>query len=178
VGREQDTSGSAPFGAASVGFTLSQLGFETSRRFGLLVGTLGLEPRQFAVLRAVQQEEGQSQQTVAEQLEIPPSTMVALVDALEEHKMIERRMLGSDRRTRTLHLTPEGAGILKRAMELASRLEQTICEGIDRTERARLLHLLGRVAENLGVSRGSLPDKGSGERPPQLPAHGMEGKRR
>jgi DNA-binding MarR family transcriptional regulator len=153
-------------GAESVGFVLSQLGFETSRRFGELVGTLGLEPRHFAILRAVQRHEGQSQHAVAEGLEIPPSTMVALVDALELQELLERRLQGSDRRTRTLHLTPQGAAVVNKGMNLASQLEQTICAGIDQSERAHLVKLLGRLAENLGLARDALPDKGSGKRPP------------
>lgn len=162
----------------SVGFTLSQLGFETSRRFAELVGTLGLEPRHFALLRAVQQEEGQSQQAVAELLQIPPSTMVAIVDVLESHRLLERRLHGSDRRTRTLHMTRQGAGAVESAMGLAAELEQTICTGLDESERERLLRLLGLVAANLGVARGALPDKGGGERLSPLSAPGAEPKAR
>lgn len=175
--RERD-AGATPLGVARVGFTLSQLGFETSRRFAGLVGTLGLEPRHFALMRAVQHEEGQSQQAVAEQLAIPPSTMVALVDALEQNGMVERRLDGSDRRTRSLHLTRQGADVLKSAMDLASQLEETICTGIDPAARAHLLRLLGQVSENLGVVRGALPDKGSGERPSPPAAHGEISRRR
>ena len=70
-------------GRQSVGFTLSQVGLATSRRFGQITGTLGLEPRHVALLRAVSQADGQSQQAVAERLHIPASTMVALIDQLE-----------------------------------------------------------------------------------------------
>ena len=151
---------------------MSQLGFETSRRFADLVGTLGLEPRHFALLRAVEQEEGQSQQAVAELLQIPPSTMVAIVDVLESHGLLERRLHGSDRRTRTLHLTGQGARLLESAMGLAAELEQTICTGLDESEREGLLRLLGLVAVNLGVAREALPDNGHGERLPPLSAQG------
>src|SRR5215469_147647 len=61
-------------GQPSVGFALSQLGLATSSRFGQLVGTVGLEPRHFAVLRAVRARDGQSQHAVADRLQIPPST--------------------------------------------------------------------------------------------------------
>ena len=164
-------SGTRVPGAAperSVGYTLSQLGFETSRRFGELVATLGLEPRHFALLRAVAQREERSQQAVAEYLQIPPSTMVAIVDVLETEGLIERRLDPSDRRTRTLHLTPKGSSVLTQAVSLAWGWENVICGTFTPSERSLLLDLLGRVAENIGLDLASLPDHGSGERPPPV----------
>jgi DNA-binding MarR family transcriptional regulator len=146
-----------------VGYVLSQLGYETSRHFAELVATVGLEPRQFALLRAVAERQGQSQQAVAEHLQIPASTMVAVVDALEEHGLIERRLHASDRRTRTLHLTGEGSAVLAQAVALATGFEGVICGGLDPADRSQLLSLLGRVADNIGLDRRSLPDHGSGK---------------
>lgn len=152
----------------SVGFTLSQLGFATSGGFAELVGVVGLEPRHFALLRAISEAEGSSQQAVAESLRIPASTMVALVDHLEAEKMLERRAHPSDRRTRTLHLTARGAAVLAEAVQLAWDYERRICAGLAAPERERLLSLLGRVAMNMGVDLGSLPDHGTGRRPDPL----------
>lgn len=161
-----DSGAGAQHGAAEgVAFELSWLGFETSRRLAELVGALGLEPRQFAILRAVQRHEGQSQQAVAEGLHIPASTMVALVDALELQRMLERRLQGSDRRTRTLHLSPQGAVAVDKGIDLAAQLEEAMCAGMDQSERAHLLRLLGRVAANLGPARDAPPGKGSGKLP-------------
>src|SRR5579863_8658638 len=92
----------------SVGFSLSQVGLETSRQFGQVVGAFGLEPRHFAVLFAVHRDPGQAQQTIGDHLAIPASTMVAIVDYLEAEGLLERRTHVSDRRARTLHLTARG----------------------------------------------------------------------
>jgi DNA-binding MarR family transcriptional regulator len=152
-------------GRASIGFTLSQLGFETSRRFGELVGSIGLEPRQFAVLRATGDAGGRSQQAIAEMLHIPPSTMVSLVDQLQGSKLLERRPHPLDRRTYTLHLTDEGSALLQKGLELATGFEQEIGLGFSAAETWALLAMLARVASNLGVDSWSLPDRGSGVRP-------------
>lgn len=149
----------------SVGYTLSQLGFETSRRFGDLVAGLGLEPRHFGLLNALARGEGESQQSCARRLHIPASTMVAVIDSLEREGLVERRLHATDRRTRTLHLTANGSAVLHKARTLAWSLEEEICGGFGASERKELLRLLRRVASNLGVARGSLPDKGSGDRP-------------
>jgi DNA-binding MarR family transcriptional regulator len=151
-------------GRRSVGFTLSQLGLVTSSRFSRLVGTLGLEPRHYALMRAVRTRDGQSQQAVADQLQIPPSTMVALVDHLERQGWLERRPDPTDRRTRQLHLTQRGGEVLDRAMRLGDQWEHQICAGLSGAERDQLLGLLARVAANVGVGQDTLPDRGRGLR--------------
>jgi DNA-binding MarR family transcriptional regulator len=149
----------------SVGFTLSQIGLETARQFGEVVGAFGLEPRHFAVLFAVHRDLGQSQQTIGDRLAIPPSTMVAIVDHLEVAGLLERRAHVSDRRARTLHLTVLGESTLTKALKAAAAQEERICTGFGARERAELLALLGRITFNLGVPASALPDRGSGERP-------------
>src|SRR5580692_12587372 len=98
----------------SVGFSLSQIGLETARQFGEVVGTLGLEPRHFAVLHAVHRDVGQAQQSIGDRLAIPASTMVAIVDHLENEGLLERRPHPSDRRARILYLTKRGELLLVR----------------------------------------------------------------
>jgi DNA-binding MarR family transcriptional regulator len=153
----------------SIGFTLSQLGFATSRGFGQLVGSLGLEPRHFALLRAVSEAEGQPQNAVAERLRIPASTMVSLIDHLEEQGLLERRPRPGDRRTRLLHLTERGAKVLGEAVRLGAQWEERICAGLSPAERRQLLALLQRVAANIGLAEAELPDHGTGTRPEPLP---------
>jgi DNA-binding MarR family transcriptional regulator len=153
----------------SVGFTLSQLGFATSGGFGQIVGRLGLEPRHYAVLRALRMAGGQSQQAVADRLQIPPSTMVSLVDHLERQGWLERRLDPADRRTRQLHLTRHGRQIVDKATSLGAEWEQQICAGLSDADRGQLLDLLRKVAANLGLGADTLPDHGTGHRPQPLP---------
>src|SRR5256885_17238197 len=99
--------------AQSVGFTLSSLGYAVSRRFSQTLAPLQLEPREFALLRAVRAAEGQTQQAIAAALRIPASRMVAVVDALERRGLLERRHNPRDRRARELHLTASGDELLQ-----------------------------------------------------------------
>lgn len=169
---ENPTRTVPPVAPKVVGFLLSQLGYETARRFGLLMAEVELEPRQFAVLRTIGAYEGQTQNAVGELFRIPPSSMVALVDHLESRGLVERRPHPSDRRSRTLHVTTSGKEVLKRAMELAMSLETTICQGISGEERARLLDLLSRIMGNFGLAPGTHPGAtGSGESSPWRDLH-------
>ena len=149
----------------AVGFLLSQLGFETARRFGLLMAEVDLEPRQFALMRGIDAYAGQSQNTIAGWLRIPPSSMVAVVDHLEARGLVERRPHPSDRRSRTLHITAQGRTVLARATELAMGLELTICRGLEAGERQALLDRLVVVADNLGLVQGLHPGAAQGQDP-------------
>jgi DNA-binding MarR family transcriptional regulator len=144
---------SAPFQA--VGFGLSSIGFAVAKRFRETLAPLELEPREFALLRGVAAAEGQSQQAIAEQLHIPPSRMVAFVDALEQRALLERRHNPHDRRTRELYLTAEGQRLLGRAFQLALGFERELCADLTAAERQELLALLQRVGLQLGVASGS-----------------------
>ena len=138
----------------AVGFFLSQVGYETARRFGKLMSEVNLEPRQFALMRTIAASQGQQQNTLGEWLGIAPSSMVAVIDDLEARGLVERRPHPTDRRSRTLFLTEDGQKVLEGAIERASELEQTVCGGFSENERRRLLKSLGRVADNLGMLRG------------------------
>ncbi len=135
----------------TVGFKLSSFGYAVSRRFRQTLAPLRLEPREFALLRAVAAQEGRSQQAIGETLQIPASRMVAFVDALEGRGLLERRTNPQDRRARALHLTEQGRELLGRAMTAALAMERELCADLSATEREQLLDLLQRVGDQLGL---------------------------
>jgi DNA-binding MarR family transcriptional regulator len=140
-----------------VAFLLSQLGYHSSRRWKARLTPLCLDPRHVMVLRRLAGDEGRSQQALGEALQIPPSRMVALVDALEQRGLLMRRPSPSDRRVRTLHLTKEGRRLLGRIMEISVEHEQQLCRGLQPAEREQLLTLLNRLAAEQGLAEGIHP---------------------
>jgi DNA-binding MarR family transcriptional regulator len=147
------TLANAPFQA--VGFMVSSTGYAVGRRFHQVLAPLELEPREFALLRAVGVAEGQSQQAIGERLQIPPSRMVAFVDALERRGLLERRHNPLDRRTRELYLTDAGNELLAHALGLAVAFEQELCAQLSDAEREQLVTLLARVGAQLGLPAGA-----------------------
>jgi DNA-binding MarR family transcriptional regulator len=143
----------APF--RSVAFMLSSLGYAVSRRFHQMLGPLELEPGEFALLRAVAANEGESQHALAERLHISPSWMVAIVDELERRELLERKPHARDRRVRNLHLTAVGKKLLKRAEARAQRFDRQVGAPLDETELQQLLALLDRVAAGLELKPGA-----------------------
>jgi DNA-binding MarR family transcriptional regulator len=151
----ETASAAATTPARSVGFTLSSLGYAVAGRFRATLEPSGLEPREFALLRAVAPIEGASQQAIGERLRIPASRMVAFVDALEERGLLERRPKPDDRRVRALYLTEDGRKLLASAFTLASNLERHLCAQLSDAEREQLLDALQRVGAQLGLTPGA-----------------------
>ena len=151
--------------AESVGFLLSQLGTANARRFREVLAPLELEPRQFAVLRYVALAEGQSQQALGESLQIAPSQMVALVDELEQRRLLQRKPHPGDRRVRALHLTANGRKALAAAIRLAGEHEARVCSPLRPGERESLLDMLQRIAAAQGLHPGVHPELRTGDSP-------------
>jgi DNA-binding MarR family transcriptional regulator len=129
----------------SVGFLISQLGFISSQRFHEALEPLGIDPRDFLLMRFVAASNGPAQQALAERLQVPPSRMVGLVDHLEEMGLVERRPDAWDRRVRRLFLTRKGRSVLEKAGKIAIDYETQLCAEINRDEREQLIDLLQRL---------------------------------
>jgi DNA-binding MarR family transcriptional regulator len=138
-----------------IAFNLSSLGYAVSRGFQTILAPFELHPREFAVLRAVGFQEGQTQQALADRLRIPRSRMVSIVDELESRGLIERHPNPADRRVRELHLAGEGRALLERAFAEAVAYEEHVAGSLTAAERRGLLDLLGRVSSNLGIDNGA-----------------------
>jgi DNA-binding MarR family transcriptional regulator len=159
----RESSGGVPEPFRSVGFTLSSLGYAVARGFTAALAPLEIDPRDFALLRALAATEGDSQQAIGERLGIPASRMVGFIDAHEARGLIERRQTPSDRRVHALYLTDAGRELLGRAIAIASGYEQDLCGELDSVERERLLTLLAAVGARLGLKPGVHAAQGSEE---------------
>lgn len=154
-GGERGLGGSAPppF-VESVGFMLSTLGFAISAGFQERLRPLDLQPKDFALMRAIEADEGPSQHEVAARLGMPASRLVALLDGLQERGLLERRAHPTDRRARALFLTGRGRRVLREAFAVAAGFERELCAELRDGQRELLLELLGSVRGALGLAPG------------------------
>jgi DNA-binding MarR family transcriptional regulator len=90
-------------------------------------------------------------------MQIPGSRMVALVDELEDARMLERRPSPDDRRANALFLTPKGRRLLAKLMDVSAKHEAELCAGLTPDQRRRLITLLSRIAANQGLATGVHP---------------------
>ena len=140
-----------------VAFALAQLGAFATDRFARRMTELGLTPAQAGLLRMLAVTPGRSQKDLAEALRMPPSRFVPFADELDSRGLIERRRNPADRRLHALYLTDAGTSLLGDVATAAMAHEQEICAGLSAAERAQLLGLLIRVADQQGLSRGVHP---------------------
>ena len=138
-----------------VAFNLSSLGYAVSKGFKAMLVPFELHPREFAVLRAVGVQEGQTQQALADRLQIPRSRMVSIVDELGARGFLERHPNPADRRVREIYLTAAGRKALEQTFKEAVDYEQRITAPLDPAEREQLLDLLDRIAAGLGIGPGA-----------------------
>jgi DNA-binding MarR family transcriptional regulator len=142
---------------STLAFLLSQVGIHASKRFAERIATIGLAPPLFRVLNLVDAGEGESQQAIGAAAEIPASRMVALVDELEQRRLVERRPNPADRRVRALYLTRKGRQTLERGRKLAKEHEDELTRGMSAADRKLLVELLQKIVDEQTIGRGVHP---------------------
>lgn len=141
----------------STAFLLAQIGARAATQFGERLNNLRLARPHAGILRLIGLTPGLSQQELARRLAILPSQLVALLDELEERGFIERRQDATDRRTYALHLTASGRDVLEQIGRIAREHDDAICAALNVQERQQLTTLLGRIAEQQGLTPGVHP---------------------
>jgi MarR family transcriptional regulator, lower aerobic nicotinate degradation pathway regulator len=114
-------------------------------RFAEALASLDLTTARFALLNFLGTHEGAIQQEIGAAMGIDPSTMVSLIDQLEDAGLARRRPRPTDRRAREVAITPKGARVLEQARRLAVEVEDDVLRGLNGAERRRLLSLLRRA---------------------------------
>jgi DNA-binding MarR family transcriptional regulator len=86
-----------------------------------------------------------SQQALGEQLGIDRTTVVELIDELEQQGVVVRRRNPADRRSYSLHLTARGRQVQKRAARAFDGAAGEFFAPLSRAEQDKLLDMLRRV---------------------------------
>jgi DNA-binding MarR family transcriptional regulator len=132
--------------ASAPGFLLSWNGRRTAHEFARALEPLALRPPHFGVMTLIDSEPGLTQQELAERSLIDPSSMVAVVDELEELGYAERKTHPGDRRKHSVHLTREGSRMLEQARAAAMQTAKDILAPLDGDEIETLRRLLRKLA--------------------------------
>jgi DNA-binding MarR family transcriptional regulator len=132
--------------ASAPGFLLSWNGRRTAHEFARGLEPLGLRPPHFGLMTLIDSDPGLTQQELAERSLIDPSSMVALVDELEELGYAERKPHPGDRRKHDVHLTAAGRKTLERARAVAIETAKDILAPLNAGEVETLRRLLRKLA--------------------------------
>jgi DNA-binding MarR family transcriptional regulator len=113
------------------------------------LGGLGITPQQFALLVVVQRNPGSRQSLLAKARGLDKSTLVPMIDRLERDGYVERRALATDRRIKTIWITPRGEEVLERAVPLVRGLDDRIGAHLAPDERSELLRLMEKIRRGI-----------------------------
>jgi len=157
--------GKAAIAAEAWGALLDLTMGQRNRFFGILQ-EFGLTPGDLRALFALDQEPPRPMRTLARAWACDASNVTWMVDRLERRGLVERQMLASDRRVRTVALTPLGAST---KAQLFTRLHQPPDDflALDRATVQALRDALARLPASLRATgpHERQPDGASPHRP-------------
>ena len=145
-----------PTAGRTFGFLVQDVARLLKRHFERRARQAGLPitRRQAAVMIYVSRHEGVSQAEVAARLDLEPISLVRLLDKLCEDGMVERRAHPTDRRVRTLWLTPAAGPVLQRILEINREIRAEAFAGMPPAARGAFIDALEQAKENLAVEEG------------------------
>lgn len=110
----------------------------------------GLTPGQPKILDYLLHHDGAIQKEIAVFCHIEPASLTVLLNGMENKGYIERKNVGSNRRSLHVYLTETGRKYADRLNQEFARIEAEALEGFTKAEAQQLQELLGRVYENMG----------------------------
>jgi DNA-binding MarR family transcriptional regulator len=127
------------------GFLIAKLGGAATARFDLALAPAGLRGRHLRVLEAIHGE-ALPQRELCERIGMDRTTMVAVVDELEQLGYARRERSVADRRKSLVTLTNQGAVAFHNAAQRLRMAEDELLAPLSAEQRAHLNQLLARLS--------------------------------
>jgi MarR family transcriptional regulator for hemolysin len=123
------------------------------RRFERRARQMGLPitRQQAAVVLNIAGNEGVSQAEVAAWLGIEPIALVRMLDKLHEEGLVERRPHPTDRRVRTLWLTPAARPVVAQILAINKAIPEEAFAGMAAHARDTVIDILDEIKGNLAL---------------------------
>jgi MarR family transcriptional regulator for hemolysin len=135
----------------NIGAIMADVSRLMRRRFERRTRQTGLPitRQQARALLVIARDEGLSQAAVATMLDIEPIALVRLLDRLHEEGLVERRLHPTDRRVRTLWLTPVGWRVVDRVLAINREIRDEASAGLSPAAREAMMRALDHMRGNL-----------------------------
>lgn len=108
----------------------------------------GLTSGQPKILDYLKDHDGASQKDIAHGCHIEPGTLTTLLNRMEEIGLVERRMLGNNRRSFYVFMTDLGKSKLELITEAFNELEEEAFSGISAKDRKDFIDLFQKIYKN------------------------------
>jgi DNA-binding MarR family transcriptional regulator len=136
---------------------LAQVGAHGAKQFADRLSVLKLTPPHAGILRRLMQSPGISQRELATALGMHTSRLVAVLDEMESLGLLIREAKAEDRRTYSLQVTAKGKETMEQIAAISQQHNEALCAALNEEERAMLVGLLQRIADQQGLLRGVHP---------------------
>jgi MarR family transcriptional regulator for hemolysin len=142
-----------PGSGRNFGFLVHDVSRLIKRRFDRRARLTGLPitRRQAAVVLYVARNEGVSQAEVASWLDLEPIALVRMLDRLNEEGLVERRAHPTDRRVRTLWLTPAARPVVTQILTINKAIREEAFAGMPAHARDTVIDILDGIKGNLAL---------------------------
>lgn len=138
--------GPLPVLADRFGYLLKHAQLRLAELNRAALAPFGISGRELAVLLAIDDGASASQQEVARRMAVDRTTMVALIDDLEDKGLVQRQQDPDDRRKNVVVLTDVGRTTLRRATTAAAEAERRLLSSLSGDESAMLKKALQAIA--------------------------------
>jgi MarR family transcriptional regulator for hemolysin len=135
------------------GFLVHDVSRLIKRRFDRQARQTGLPitRRQAAVVLYIARNEGVSQAEVATWLDLEPIALVRMLDKLTEEGLVERRAHPTDRRVRTLWLTPAARPVVTQILTINKAIREEAFADMPTHARDTVIDILDAIKGNLAL---------------------------
>jgi MarR family transcriptional regulator for hemolysin len=140
-----------------LGHRLHAVGRLLRRRFERSVRQAGLPITrlQAALLLYIARNPGVGQTAAASDLDVEPIALVRMLDRLNEEGLVERRAHATDRRMRTLWLTPPAWQVVERILKINMVVREEATAGLSPAARSLLMDALDHMKSNLDTAEAA-----------------------
>jgi len=129
------------------GFLIRRVHQIAVARFSAQTDGHQITPVQWAALRRVQAQPGIDQSALARGIALDTSTIAGVVERLELRGLLLRKPSPTDRRLRTLYLTPEGLALTAKVTDITIEVQNWLLEPLSELEQAQLKSCLRKVID-------------------------------
>jgi DNA-binding MarR family transcriptional regulator len=135
----------APAVGVDLGFLLDRASFALSTELTAALAAIGITPRGFCVLSKALGEE-KTQGALAVEAALDKTTMVVTVDELERAGLAERRPSSTDRRVKTIAVTPDGERLVAQGAEIVDGVYRDVLGELPEGQREAFVAGLALLA--------------------------------
>lgn len=109
---------------------------------------LGLTPAQWKVILVLNMMDGLTQREIAEKINIDGSTLVPVIDKMEQGGLVERKADSKDRRNNRVFLTKKSESTVDSIIMIILQLRKIIYNGISEDQISSIKNVLKTLIKN------------------------------